>query len=305
VRVGDRVRDGQTVVVLDARDLDAGYRQAEAARNEVRSAVSEAENGMASAKANLDLAKVTFGRMKDLYDKRSISNQEFDESSAKLKLAQAGYEMAAARRKQLDSKIAQAEQGLESAKVMRSYAEITAPFAGIVTEKPAEPGSLAAPGAPLATIEREGSYRLEASIEESKLGLVRPGQTVTVALDALDRTVEGRVSEIVPTMDAAARAFTVKIDLPAVPQLRSGLFGRARFLFGTRPVLAVPASAVTERGQLASVLVANNGRATLRLVTLGQRSPEMAEVLSGLAAGEKVIAPVPASLVDGAAVEVQ
>jgi multidrug efflux system membrane fusion protein len=305
VRTGDRVAAGQTLVVLDSRDLEAGYRQAEAALNEARSGLPEAENGVAAAKANLDLAKVTYGRMKDLFEKKSISNQEYDEAGARLKVAQANYEMAVARRTQLHSKIAQAEQGFESAKVMRSYAELTAPFAGTVTEKTVDPGNLAAPGAPLLTLEREGDYRLEVAVEESRLAALRAGQPVTVSLDALDRTIEGRVSEIVPAVDAASRAFTVKIDLPSSPHLRSGLYGRAKFTFGHRPVLAVPAEACDTRGQLISVLVADGGLAHARLVTLGEKQGDRVEVLSGLSAGDKVVFPVPAGVSDGSRVEVR
>ncbi len=305
VRVGDRVRQGQKLVVLDARDLDAGYRQAEAARNEARNAIPEAENGISAAKANLELAKSTFGRMKELFDKQSISNQEFDEASAKLKVAQAGYEMAAAKRTQLESKIAQADEALRSAEVMKSYAEITAPFDGIVTEKPVEPGSLSAPGAPLLTIEREGAYRLEAGVEESKLNAVKLGQQVTVRLDAIDTPLAGRVTEIVPAVDSASRAFTVKIELPSVRGLRSGLYGRATFPSGTRQVTAVPAGSVTERGQLASVFVVDAGAAKARLVTLGERAQDRVEVLSGITSGERIVNPVPAGLKDGAAVEVR
>ena len=62
----------------------------------------------------------------------------------------------------------------------------------------------------------------------------RAGQSVSVTLDALDRAVQARVGEIVPAVDAASRSYTVKIDLPAVPQLRSGMFGRAVFTLGKR-----------------------------------------------------------------------
>jgi len=304
VAAGDRVREGQLLVALDSRDLDAGYRQAEAAQAEARSAVPEADNAIASAQASLNLAQATHKRMKELLDKDSISNQEFDESSARLKLAQAGYAMALARRAQLDSRIAQAGQAVASAEVMRSYAQIAAPFAGMVTAKSVEPGILAAPGAPLLTIEREGAYRLEATVEESKLVLIRTGQPVAVALDGIGRSLEGRVSEIVPAIDATSRSFTVKIDLPAIAQLRSGLFGRARFALGTRQVLAVPAAAVTERGQLASVFVAGEGRARSRFVTLGQRAQDSIEILSGISPGERVVFPAPPGLADGAPVEV-
>jgi RND family efflux transporter MFP subunit len=305
VQAGDRVRAGQTLIVLDSRELEAAYRQAEAALDEARSAAVEADNAVASAKANLDLAQVTFGRMKELLEKRSISKQEFDEVSARLRVAQAGYEMALSKRTQLQSRIAQAEQGLKSAEVMRGYAEIAAPFAGTVTERRVEPGNLAAPGAPLATIERDGAYRLEVTVEESRLAGVHRGQPVSVTLDALGRTVEGRVTEIVPAIDAASRGFTVKIDLPALAGLRSGLFGRARFSLGNRRVLAAPAGALQERGQLVSLLVADGGVAHERLVTLGQKSWDLVEVLSGLSPGEKVILPVPAGVGDGTRVEVR
>ncbi len=157
VQTGDRVREGQVLVTLDTRDLDVSSRRAEAAREEIRGAVPEADSAVAAAKANLDLAQVTFGRMQDLFRKKSISNQEFDEASAKLKAAQAAYDMAQARRAQLISKISQADQEVRATEVTRSYADVVAPFAGVVVAKSVDPGTLALPGAPLFTIEREGA----------------------------------------------------------------------------------------------------------------------------------------------------
>jgi RND family efflux transporter MFP subunit len=292
-------------VTLDTRDLDISSRRAEATREEVRSGVPEADSAVAAAKANLDLARVTFGRMQDLFQKKSISNQEFDEAAAKLKAAQAAYEMVRARRVQLNSKLAQVDQEVRATEVTRSYADVVAPFAGVVVSKSVDPGSLALPGVPLFIIEREGAYRLEASVEESRLAAIRVGQPVSVTLDSADRTLEALVSEIVPAVDAASRAYVVKIDLPAVPAIRSGVFGRALFQLGSRSLLAIPAGAVTERGQLQSVLVADNGMARTRLITTGQKVKDRMEVLSGLTAGEKVIFPVPRGLSDGASVEVR
>jgi RND family efflux transporter MFP subunit len=304
VQAGDRVREGQVLVILDSRDLDAGSRRAEAAREEVRTAVPEADSAASAAKANLDLAQVTFGRMQDLYQKRSLSDQEFDEASARLKAAQAAYDMARARRIQMNSKLAEADQEVRSSQVTRTYADIAAPFAGVVVAKSVEPGSLALPGTPLLTIEREGTYRLEAEVDESHLAAIRVGEPVSVALDSVARPIEAHVSEIVPAVDAASRAYTVRIDLPALPGLRSGVFGRADFRLGSRPVLAVPAGAITDRGQLQSVMVADNGVARTRLITAGQRLNGRFEVLSGLSTGETVIFPVPSGLSDGAAIKV-
>src|SRR5215472_13217894 len=85
VKVGDFVRSGQLLVSLDARDLDAGFHRAAAARDEVRSAIPETDGAAAASKASLDLAQATFRRMNELYTKKSISDQEFDEASARLK----------------------------------------------------------------------------------------------------------------------------------------------------------------------------------------------------------------------------
>src|SRR5205085_3775530 len=98
---------------------------------------------------------------------------------ARLKTAQAALDMARARRTQLDAKMAQIEQEVRSAGIQREYSEISAPFSGTIITKSVDPGTLAVPGAPLFTIERADDYRLEASVEESRLSLAQAGKTVT------------------------------------------------------------------------------------------------------------------------------
>jgi len=305
VQTGDHVQAGQLLVTLDTRDLDVNTRRAEAALDEVRSSIPDADSAIAGAKSNLDLAQITFSRMQDLFNQKSISNQEFDEAAAKLKSAQSAYDMAKAKRAQLDAQAVRVQQDVRATEVTRVYAEIAAPFAGLITAKSVEPGTLAVPGTPLLTIERDGSYRLEASVEESRLHTIRVGQSVSVTLDGVDRTISARVSEIVPGVDAASRSATVKLDLPVIASLRTGMFGRAIFQQGSRSALVIPATAVTERGQLQSVFVADSGIARARLITTGQRNQDQVEVLSGITAGENIIVPVPNGLWDGARVEVR
>lgn len=304
-QIGDQVREGQPLVVLDARDLETSVARAEAGREEVKNAILEAESAVALSRSQLDLAQVTFHRMQDLWNERSITNQEYDEASARLKAAQAALDMASARRTQLDAKMAQIEQEIRAAGIQRGYSEIKAPFSGIVIAKSVEPGTLAVPGAPLFTIERSGAYRLEVSVEESRLSLARVGKTVSVALDGIDGTFTAQIAEVVPSVDAAARTGTVKIDLPLLPELRSGLFGRALFDTGVRRVLTVPSEGVTERGQLQSVYIAEDNVAHTRLVTIGTRVKDKVEILSGLNQGDRVIVPIPAGLADGAPLEVR
>uniref|UniRef100_Q01YZ9 Efflux transporter, RND family, MFP subunit n=1 Tax=Solibacter usitatus (strain Ellin6076) TaxID=234267 RepID=Q01YZ9_SOLUE len=301
-QTGDHVRQGQPLVTLDSRDLDVNVRRADAGRAEILSAVPELDHATAAAKANLDLAQATFHRMEELAAKKSTSNQEFDEASARLKSAQANYEMARARRAQVNARLAQVDQDASAAAIVRDYATLSAPFAGVVIARSVEPGNLASPGVPLLTLEQDGLYRLEVAVDESKLSAVKTGQSVETMVEVSSRA---RVAEIVPAIDPASRTYIVKLDLPPAPHLRTGMFGRAFFPLAPRKVVGIPAAALIERGQLQSVFVVESGVARTRILTTGGRCDDSVEVLSGLNPGEKVVSPVPPALQDGARVEVR
>lgn len=305
-QAGDRVAAGQTLVEIEAKELQTAIEAAKARLEEARQGIPEADSAVAGAQSQVGLAQTTLRRMKELLDKRSVSPQEYDEAEARARVAESALAMARAKRRQLDDKIRQAAEGVRAAEVMAGYTAVKAPFSGRVTARRAEPGTLAAPGMPLIDIEQEGLFRFEAPVEESRLASIKRGQRVTVRLEALSEPLAGPVAEIVPTVDEASRTFLVKVDLPAHPALRSGLFGRAAFAAGgRRRVLAAPAAAVETRGQLQLVWVAEAGVARTRLVRLGVTHGGQVEVLSGLAAGERLIAPRPATLADGGRVEAQ
>ena len=305
VQAGDRVTAGQSLIVLDRGNLEANLRRAEAACAEADGAIAETEDAIAATNANLELARVTHKRLEDLLAKASVSQQESDESQARFKSAGAALDVAVAKRRQAVARRSQAEAELDAARVALGYATLSAPFAGLVTERRADPGSVATPGAPLLTVEREGNLRLETSIDESRLGIVRIGEQVEVEIGGLNSTVRGRVAETVPSIDAATRSFTAKIDLPSVPGLRAGMFGRAAFPDRKREALLVPQSAVLERGQVRSVYVVQGDTARLRLVTLGETRDNRCEILSGLTAGEKILVAPPPLLSDGNRVAIQ
>jgi multidrug efflux pump subunit AcrA (membrane-fusion protein) len=141
---------------------------------------------------------------------------------------------------------------------------------------------------------------VEAPVEESRASSVRLGDAVALDIEALGRPVVGQVGEIVPTVDAASRAFLVKVDLPAeLAGLRPGMFARVSFRVGRKTPLVVPASAVTRSGALDRLFVAEGDRVRLRMVTLGETQGDWTEVLSGLAVGERVVASPSPVLADG------
>jgi len=291
-RAGDTVTEGQVVAILDSRDLDSASKQAEAAEMEAASGIAEVESAGKAAQAQLDLARATYKRMQDLFSKSSISRQEMDEATARLRVAETAVDAVASKRKQLEARIAQAREAVQLSRVNKAYAEVRAPFSGLVTARKVEPGTLASPGMPLLTVERAGAYRAEITVDESKLREIRSGTPVTVTIESLDRTIEARVTEIVPAIEAESRGFVVKADLPGgISNLRSGLFLRARFqVGGSRRILSIPATAVQDRGQLQSVVVADNGVARERMVRTGEKRGDLIEIVSGLQDGDLIIA---------------
>lgn len=278
VHEGDRVRRGQVLAVID----DA---QPRAAADRAAAAESAAGQELTAADSDLSLAESTLKRYQSLYDRKSVSPQEFDEVKAR-------YQSALAHRDSARSGQAQAKATLAQARTSLAYTRILAPFDGVVTERKADPGTLASPGLPIVTVEDLRRYRLEATVNETDLRYVRMGQSVPVVVDALDNTVlNGKVVQIVPAADPASRSFLVKIELPADPRLRSGLFGRAQFSRGERSSLLIPQTAVVARGQLQAVYVLDANRiASLRYVTLGRTNGPAVEVLAGLEVGDRFVA---------------
>jgi len=145
VQTGDHVQ-AQALIVLDRRDLDANLRRSEATRAEAEGAIDETESAITAARANFELARVTHKRFQDLLADASVSQQELDESQARLRSADATLEMAASKRRQIGARRSQAEAEIAAARVALDYATLTAPFAALVTERKADPGVARLPG---------------------------------------------------------------------------------------------------------------------------------------------------------------
>jgi RND family efflux transporter MFP subunit len=277
VHEGDAVRRGQVLITIDEAQSRAAYQSATAG-------LQASQQSIAAADADYALAESTMKRYQMLYDKKSVSPQEYDEVKTKLAAAKA-------RRDAAHANSAQAEAAVSEANTAVGFTRIRAPFDGLIIAKLADAGAMAAPGVPLLTLEDPSHFRLEANVDESQIGAVHLGANVPVVIDSLgNQETMGKVVQIVPAADPASRTFTVKIELPSNPQIRSGLFGRARVPQGERESILIPQAALLHRGQLDAVYVVGKDEiASLRYVTLGKPSASEIEVLSGLESGERIV----------------
>ena len=306
VQAGDRVKAGQLLVVIDSREAEAMIHKAKAGRREAEMALQETESHIAASQANLTLSDATLKRYETMRVEKSVTPQEFEEVQARQRAAAASLEGLQARKQQVLAKIKQAESENQNAEALQSYAELRAPFDGVITQKHVDPGSLAVPGVPVLTVEQTSRYRLEVPMEESRVSAIKRGQKLEVRVAAAgDEPIPGVVREIEASADPASRTYLVKVELPLRSLLHSGMYGEALLAGGPSDAIWIESRSIVRQGQIEGVYVVEGGNvARLRLLKLGNVSGNQVEVLSGLRHAESyVLAPVP-ELKDGVRVEV-
>ncbi len=259
---GQRVRAGETLVVLDDREL--------------RHRVMQAQEALRSAQATLEQAESDYKRDKPLFDQQVITPYDFEHTQTNLKTAEANVH-----------RLQQAER---EAEVNLSYAAIGSGFSGVVVDKLANVGDMAAPGKPLFTMYEEGRLWLEANVPEDLMDRVRLNAVLPYRIDAVGREMRGRVVEIVPSSDPASRSVLVRVHLDETRDVVPGMFGRLLIPMKAEEVVAVPAAALIRAGQLTMVDVVRDGRLERRTVQTGRAiGQDKLEVLSGLAPGDAVV----------------
>jgi RND family efflux transporter MFP subunit len=306
VEEGARVEAGGLLATIDDASVRAQLSSAEGAVAEAEAAREEAERAVAQAEAGRSLAEKTYERYRVLVAEKVVTPQEFDEVEARRTVAAQEHERAVKRREQLTGRIAQARGQADAARAALGWTKVTAPFSGVVVEKRADTGSMAVPGVPLFLLEDPRRHRIEASVPETYLPLLKVGTPVRVLLDAGGgREIPAAVTEVVPTIDPATRTFLVRADLPP-GTARTGQSGRVRFAAGEGTALAVPKRAVTRAGGGDGVFVlADDNVARLSPVTLGAAFGDRVEVLSGLSPGARVAVSPVDRLADGDRVEIR
>ena len=261
--------------VMLGQQVKAGALVARLDTAEIRARLEQAES-------SLEQAERDWNRTSALFEQQAATRAEYDAAQSRHRVATA---MAA------------------EAKAMMNYADIGAPFDGLVTRKWAEVGDFATPGKPLVSIEDPSLLQMEAEVPQAIAHHLALEDQIDVLVDGLKEPLTGVVSEMAPATDPLTRTFQVKVDLPQQAGLNSGQFARLLVPLGESHVLRLPASAVVQRGQLEIVFVVSDRQAHLRLVKTGKRIGDEWEILSGLDADASVVVEGADLLSDGQSVE--
>jgi RND family efflux transporter MFP subunit len=301
VDVGDRVKEGQTIAVLEVPELNAQLQGADAAVLRARDAIRRARGGLNRTESLHAATHLDYTRLKEASAARPglIAEQELDDAQAKDKEAEAqiASDEAALSEAQNQLGVAVAEQKQLSA--MTDYTRIVGPFNGVITRRNVDNGALVQAGTnsntqalPVVSVAETDLFRLTLPVPESAVPLVRLGTTVTVHVSSLNRDFEGKVSRFSDSVNQETRTMHTEVDVPNKNgSIVEGMYAEVNLSLATKQdALVVPTQAVTRDGPRASVLVVNSqDRVEEHEVKIGMESADQLEIVSGLAPNERVV----------------
>ncbi len=205
----------------------------------------------------------------------------------------------------LEDRFALTQALVREAEVMLGYAEVRAPFAGVVARTLAQAGDFASPGYPLLELEGTDAFQVEVAVPDSLASGLVPGTALAVTVPAARLAFSAPLAELSSAADATARSVLAKLTVPPGLAVRSGQYARVQVAGAPVRTLLIPTSALSVLGQMERVFVAGaDHRAVLRLVKSGAVDAERCEVVSGLDAGERVVVRPPAGLREGQTLEI-
>ena len=271
VKIGQEVKLGDLLFSIDSSDVKSG--------------ILKAQSAYQQAKAALMDAKLDFDRFKKLYAEESVSKQQFDKINLQYKIAQ--------------ERMISAKTGLNQAKSQLRYANVRAPFKGVVVRKMASAGDLSTPGSPVLLLENRSSLSIRTQVSHELYAILSEGDTVEVVLDGHDKPLLGTIYTLISAADPKTRTHTVKISLSDLNNVNSGTYARIEFQQGERQTMMVPKSAIVERSGIQGIFVVDNGTAFFHMVRLGEVINNNIEIKSGVNLGDMIVISNNTSLLNG------
>jgi RND family efflux transporter MFP subunit len=282
VKIGDNVRAGQLLFSVQSTDIQAKSDQVAA--------------NIAAADAALANAQKDYERFKILHQQNSATDKELENITLQYKAAEAQAEAAKQMRNEVNANMI--------------YANVTAPFSGTVTQKMMDAGSLASPGMPVLMLESADNLQAVAAVTEDMIKYIRQGMTVSVSIDAADKTVNGIVNQVSKSSVATGGQYLIKVNLTNSPDLLSGMYVHLHIPAGDAApnnlaeTIWIPQESLVKQGDLTGIYtIGTDSTATLRWLRIGKIAGSQVEILSGLTAGERYISKVKGRIWNGAKVQ--
>ncbi|MFN2423689.1 MAG: efflux RND transporter periplasmic adaptor subunit [Cryomorphaceae bacterium] len=281
VKTGQEVNKGDLIISLSNTDLLAKKGQAEA--------------GVMQAEASFKNAEKDYERFQALFAKKSASQKELDDMTTRYEMAEAG--------------LGAAREMLKEVNAQFSFANIRAPFSGVVINTFVKEGDMAAPGMPLVSMEAPGQMQISAMVSESEIKYVHRGLMADISLKSVGKTVEGTVSEVSLSAKNTGGQYVVKIDMESDSAVYAGMYANVQIHAKDTPgqdesgSVWIPEDALVHQGQLTGVYtIGNENAAILRWLKTGRKNGNTVEVLSGLKRDETFIISADGRLYNGVSV---
>lgn len=298
VQEGDQVSSGDILLVLRSDEISARVREAQAAMDQLQNARRpQAQAALRQAESQLAQANREAQRRRELFDQQSISREAKEQSEHLENTARANAEQA----RLLVASLAEGaseetilRERLMAAQAAMEKSQVRSQVSGTVLTRNVEPGDLVQPGRVLLEIAKTGKTEILVPLDERNLGVLRLGQQAVCIADAyIDRPFNARVNFIAPTVDPQRGTVDIRLTVDPVPDyLRQDMTVTVNIETGRRDqTLSVPNDTLSNlRDNTADVIVIRNGKTERVRVTLGLKGLVLTEVISGLNAGDWVIA---------------
>jgi RND family efflux transporter MFP subunit len=303
VDIGDRVRKGQVLAVIEIPEMADDLAQEQAAVERNRAELKRAEEDLGRAEAAHQLAHVTYSRLASIFKEQPglVAQQEVDDAQARDRVAEAQVAAARSTLASAEEQVKMAEARLSKLHTLMQYTRVVAPFDGVVSRRYANDGAMIQAGVasstqamPVIRLSQNSLLRVVFPVPESAAGLVHAGDTVEVRVPSLGRSFPGKVARTADRIDTSTRTMRTEVDVPnPAGVLIPGMYAEISLALAKSPgALSVPITSVVDdsrSGKKHVWVVDSSSRLVPRQVKTGMETPEFIEVTEGLKEGETVV----------------
>lgn len=287
--VGSVVRAGDILIQLDTDTLNAQLLQSQASLQSAEAVAESAQSQASLSKINRDAAQKLYDRTKILYEAGAVSQSQMDDITDKLNIAQNQYENASGpAQAQTQAAISTALANINNYQVQINSATIRSPIDGLLTSRNVNVGQVVSTGVAVISIVDTSTLKLKSTVNQELLPLLSVGQEMEVTIDSYpDNKLKGTISSLGPIAVSTGEVFPLEITINNSGGLTAGLSARAAVSTMVKGIV-VPASAVTQGGGESYVFVINDNTVSKRVVKVGLKNDQDAQIIKGLNPGEQV-----------------